>query len=76
MQLRICTTSGNSVRLPTIDFELEMLVHFIVYGMRFYAVPLSYVSSTDINLATVMFAFRKVPYKESGLETSIIFLLS
>lgn len=64
------------VCLPSIDFELEMLVHCIVNGMRFYAIPLSYVSSTDINLATVIFPFRKVPYKETGLEISVLFVLS
>lgn len=53
-----------------------MLVHCIVNGMRFYAVPLSCVSSTDINLATVIFPFRKVPYKETGLEISVLFVLS
>jgi len=41
--------------------------------MRLYAVPLSYVSLTDINLATVIFPFRKVPYKQTGLQISVLF---
>jgi len=40
--------------------------------MRLYAVPLSYVSLTDINLATVIFPFRKVPYKQTGLQISVL----
>lgn len=62
------------IRLPAIDFELEMLVYCIVNGMRFSVVPSSSVSCYKLG-NSVTFPFRKAR-QEIGRETGIIFFFT